>query len=219
MSGTETFEINPGGRGSNIFLICGSAFFLIIVVACLWYAVRVIKELNRDPNRRAGWKAAEGSIFTMVWVVFLAVLAGLGGNQGTSEGIVTGYSANAKTSKTNMLGICIFGAILLSAAVLTSTLFEPPLQLTVSPQQVAFQYRLSWRSWSIPVAKISRVQLILYHDRRNRNRPYYNLIIYYDGTNIRLKGTDMIEDRYTEQMKAAYDAIDRQVRLRTPHQR
>lgn len=210
----EIFQLNPGGRGYTIFMICGSAFFLAIIIAMLWYSVRVVKELSHDPNRRAGWKAAGGSIFTMVFVIFIAVLAGLGGNQGASEGFVTGYSANAKTSRTNMLGICIFGIIVLGALLISTVYFEEPLQLAVSPQQIDFRYRLPWRNWSIPVSKISRVELIRYRDRRNHDRPYYNLVIYYDGTNTRIKGTDMIADRYTEQMKAAYDAIEKQVQSR-----
>jgi len=208
MNSAQVFELAPSGRADNIFTICGCGLVFIFLVGIVWYARRLALQLRQDSEQREGRKVL-GSLFQLVQVIFFAVLAGLGsGGGGASGSVVTGYTSRVKQTRAHMLGVCILGIIVFSVLLLQWTVFEPPLQLAVSPQQVTFQYRLSWRNWSVPVGKISRVDLIRYRDRHNRNRLYYNLVVYYDSTHIRIKGTPDTEDRYIEQMKAAYDAIE-----------
>jgi len=179
-----------------------------MIAGLFWYARRLIIRLRQDPDRREGWKVL-GTLFQLVEVIFFAVLAGLGpGGEAASGSVVTGYTSKSKQTDPHMLGVCILGIIVFSALLLNFTLFEQPLHLAVSPQQVTFQYRLSWRNWSVPIGRISQVRLIRYRDRHLRDRLYYNLVVYYDGTHIRIKGTSETEDSYIEQMKAAYDAIE-----------
>lgn len=93
------------------------------------------------------------------------------------------------------------------------TFTENPLQLAVSPKCVTLIYRLPWRDRSIPVDRITGINLVRYQDTRGFNtRLYYNLLIFHDGKEIRIPGGT--QDPYESQMKSAYGAILTQLHLK-----
>lgn len=217
MENATVFQFAASGRRSNIEFNLIGAVFLVVIVFCLWYVVRAVKELRRDADHRAEWKSAAGTIVEIATSVFFAVLAGLsGGGYGASTGIATGAASDAKKTKGSNVAICLLAAIVFSVVLVSTTFYEQPLQVAVSPQRVSLLYRLPWRNRSIPIGRITRVDLVRYEDRSDHSY-YYNLLIYHDGKALRIICDT--PDWYEAQLKAAYEAIEGQLKLRDKQRR
>jgi hypothetical protein len=214
---TRIYEIDWSGTGSNIFFIACCIFFAAGAALFLRIIVRNVRIVAHDNNSRTTWAGAGSMLIALISLVLFAVIGGVGANCGGAAsgalgagtgGFAQGYVRNVKSTSRTWLAVSLFGFPVLVTILISSGLFEQPLKLAVSANQVTMIYRLSWRDKSIPLKSITSVNLQRrnYLENGTMASHFYKLIIDQDGTFTRI-GCNQ-RPWYEDQMKAAYEEIE-----------
>jgi len=212
MDNAEIFQLAAGGRWSYAIFILVWAAVLIFDFYSLRYVLRLISEVKRDSHQRAEWKAARDTTLMMFVGIILGTLDRAISGPPIDHSDRFTLDVNPKNRKGGTIAICLTAVIVCSAIISLFTFTEDPLRLVVSPKCVTLIYRLPWRDRTIPLDRITRVDLAQSQDKRDSTRVYYDLLIFHDGKQICISGGT--QDPYESQMKSAYGAILTQLHLR-----
>jgi len=212
MDNAEVFQFAAVGRWSNSLFILAWIAVLIFDAYFLHYTLRIIREVKRASHQRDERKTARDTTIMIVLELLGRMIVGPR-IPGPAIDDRDRLDLNPKKKKGGTIAISLAAVILWSGIVSFVTFTEQPLRLVVSPKGVTLMYRLPWRDRSIPMSRITGVNLVRYEDTRNFNtRLYYNLLIFHDGKEIRIPGGT--QDPYESQMKSAYGAILTQLRYK-----
>lgn len=213
MDNAEVFQFAAVGQWSNALFILAWVAVLIFDAFYLMYAFRIIKKVKRGSRQRAEWKTARNTIVYLVFLMFIECLGRMIAGPPNSDEDRVKPDLDTRKSKGATIGLYLSIVLLWSGIVSFVTFTEQPLRLAVSPESVTLLYRLPWRDRSIPINRITGVNLVRYQDTRNLNtRLYYNLLIFHDGKETCIPGGS--QDPYESQMKSAYGAILTQLRYK-----
>jgi hypothetical protein len=208
MENAQIFQLAAGARWSNTIFILVWAAVLIFDVYFVRYTLRLIREVKGSSRQREEWKAARDTIFMM----FLGLLDRAITGPPIDNSRRSMPDLNPKSRKGGTIAISLVAVVMCSAIVSFVTFTESPLQLAVSSKSVTLIYRLPWRDRTIPLDRITRVDLAQSQDKRDSTRVYYDLLIFRDGKEISISGGT--KDPYESQLKSAYGAILTQLRFK-----